>query len=472
LLLALTVLVFSCKKGEKKANLSPETQIVPHEINLQGDNRLGSTVKLSWFGSDQDGFITGYEYSFDEINWNFTRTTDTTFSFTIDQGSDTLDVEIFVRAIDNQNLKDPSPAKLVIPVKNSPPSILFDELLSSKDTTHLITTLQWIASDPDGVENIKSIELKINSGDWYALDKKQKRLDLVPENATTIGATDAFVHYLPLNAASQKIAGLKLGDTNTFYIKATDIANSESNIDTLTGVYVKEKKNDLLVIGGDITNNAFYVNRLSNVVNNFDFIDYISNGQQAQPVSWNNSFYLLISQYPKLFIFSDYQEYVNQETGLQQTILELSAPSVLVYNTNGGKVFTIGFFKNPLSTTSPIYETYPLESVDSASAGLFLQRSDTTLKSQFAGYPDLGTNQFPSEFSPFQEKSSPSIKVIYTAVVDNTSGYTGPVTVGIKKEDAQGKTNMVFITAAMPPLNKDYTKVDSLFHQVLNQEFQ
>jgi hypothetical protein len=92
--------------------------------------------------------------------------------------------------------------------------------------------------------------------------------------------------------------------------------------------------------------------------------------------------------------------------------------------------------------------------------------------SKETGYKNLSTNSFPGEFSPFQEKQSPSVKVIYTGDIDKTSGYSGPETVGIKKVDGQGKTNLVFITAGMNIFTKDVTQVDSLFHQVLNKEFQ
>src|SRR5690554_2233063 len=105
-------LAFSCKKGEKHANLPPEIKLAFESINLSGENRLNSTIQLSWFGTDKDGFVQGYEISFNNKNWYFVTTVDSTFQFPLEAGKDTTDIHFYVRSIDNLNEPDPTPAYL------------------------------------------------------------------------------------------------------------------------------------------------------------------------------------------------------------------------------------------------------------------------------------------------------------------------------------------------------------------------
>ena len=51
------------------------------------------------------------------------------------------------------------------------------------------------------------------------------------------------------------------------------------------------------------------------------------------------------------------------------------------------------------------------------------------------------------------------------------TGYSGSKTIGVKQIVSGGKTNMVFVSAALNKFDKDYTKVDALFDQVLNKDF-
>lgn len=439
-------------------------------VNLEGDNRLRSTVDLAWFGSDVDGYITGYEYSLDNQNWVYTTGTDTTFVFEITGGSDTLDIEFYVRAIDDKNEKDLTPAHVIIPIKNTPPDVTFDEALSSKDTAFIVTSIFWNANDDDGIDNLNEIELKINNGAWFKIDKKHSNLTLVPENPSATGPTDSKIYFESDQAESQKIDGLVVGDTNIFYIRAFDVANSVSEIDTLSGVFVKQKTSDLIVIGGDRDYNSFYTTRISNAVSNFDYIDYAVDDGKWQPAFWNTTFFLMISEYDKVCIFSDKKEYLNASTGLSSLILESSARPIQDYSNNGGKVLSIGYFDTDKGVTSNslIFSVYPIESMDFSSGNPSLARSDTALISQEAGYPSLGTTSFPKQISPF--KASSDGVVIYKGDMDSFSSYNGPSSLGVKRSNGTN-TNMVFIAAGLNIFSKDFTQVDTLFNQVLTKEF-
>ncbi len=82
------MLIFSaCKtsfQGESNPNLPPETFTIADTIIRSGDDRLTSQVHAEWWGNDADGYVSGYEFTFDSIInagtiWHFTISQDSTF---------------------------------------------------------------------------------------------------------------------------------------------------------------------------------------------------------------------------------------------------------------------------------------------------------------------------------------------------------------------------------------------------------
>ncbi|MEX2596410.1 MAG: hypothetical protein WEC59_05705, partial [Salibacteraceae bacterium] len=100
------LIIFGCKKGELLDNQAPETHTTVQAINLSGENRLNSLITLRWWGSDPDGIVEGYELSFDQETWHYTTRLDSTFLFSINAVSDTVDIYFWVRAVDDKNAKD------------------------------------------------------------------------------------------------------------------------------------------------------------------------------------------------------------------------------------------------------------------------------------------------------------------------------------------------------------------------------
>ena len=97
-----------CKKGEQLENQPPETYTSVASINLTGEDRLNSVITLEWWGTDPDGTVEGYEVSFDQSTWSYTEDQDSTFQFSINAGSDTVDIDLWIRAIDNDGAVDAS----------------------------------------------------------------------------------------------------------------------------------------------------------------------------------------------------------------------------------------------------------------------------------------------------------------------------------------------------------------------------
>jgi len=176
-------------------------------------------------------------------------------------------------------------------------------------------------------------------------------------------------------------------------------------------------------------------------------------------------------QYEKLFIYSDKTTYLNDNTKKTSLILEAAAESIEEFIAKGGKAFIVGYFDNPLDAQSNLLSLLNIESIDVNSKGLFLERLPDALVSQENGYPNLGTNKFPETTSPFK-KTTDVISIYEGQFSSKTPAYVGPNTLGIKKvNEGTGNTFQVYVAASMADMNSDYAKVDSLFHHVLNVEF-
>ena len=249
--------LMACEEGQLLDNLPPDTRIFLKEINLSGDERLNSVVRLHWSGEDQDGYVKGYELSFDQTSWSFVTTQDSTFRFDILPGSDTTDIDFYVRAIDDKDLADPSPAYLRIPIKNAPPVARLDTLKSVPDTVNSIFSLLWTVSDLDGPETLDSTYIRINDGPWYRLEPRITFATFVPEAPMIAGGQAARVYA---EASGQllpfAISGLRVGADNRIYLRVRDIAGTFSATDSSDLFFVRRQGGDLLVVDAHTSTDA------------------------------------------------------------------------------------------------------------------------------------------------------------------------------------------------------------------------
>ena len=154
-LLVTTIFSACIKEDELKLNTNPNTNIFLEKIDRVGENRLNTNVTMHWSADDRDGYIVGYEVSLDNITWSFTTKQDSVFRFSILNG-DTTDINLYVRAIDNDGNKDLTPAYLKIPIKNTIPTAAFDDNLIKCDSVYSVFSLLFSANDLDGNETIDS----------------------------------------------------------------------------------------------------------------------------------------------------------------------------------------------------------------------------------------------------------------------------------------------------------------------------
>ncbi len=162
--LALATLAGGCSpKGVLRPNLPPETTLF-----VQGPvDTVNHIVHLYWFGSDPDGDVVGFEIRFHnpqapaDTGWVFTTRTDSIF--TVFTGDTTAIRPRFeVRAIDNAQQRDETPAVEDFTFSNLPPRLQFTIAPVPSDVTFYTLTLRWTPIDPDGDASKMTYRLWLN----------------------------------------------------------------------------------------------------------------------------------------------------------------------------------------------------------------------------------------------------------------------------------------------------------------------
>ena len=474
-LLSLVLLFSSCEDDEERfANNPPDTFFSIKEINLSGDNRLNSIVRLSWYGTDTDGYIKGYEISLDGQQWSFTTTQDSTFRFNLTQGSDTTDIQVFVRAIDNNNERDPSPDELTIPIKNTAPVASFDKDLTIPDTAYLVATTAWKATDLDGDESITKVSISINGKKWYELNKSKPTISIVAPTNATSDTVDALIYYESENTPQAiRVEGLVLNDTNKIYLKAEDQAGTESLIDTSTTFFMKGKTNDILVVGGVEVAHDDYKTIFNNAGITYDFINMTANGGENQPKLWNITFRLQLLQYSKLFFYSDEAGYINPFSNVKSILLEFAAASLQEYANLGGKYLVSTSFDHDTNIDGFI-GVLPIASVSAKDYGDARFYGDSVGTSSLNDFPEISPTGFAILGTGVFNIDSADTEVIYEAALsDRRRTIPWPDTEIIASgRRVNGKLNQVFFSVQLFELNGDQQALQDLFNQIFNVEFQ
>ncbi len=196
------VLVFSCSENitdNKIENIAPETHLF-----LQPDSGISqqqSKLSVNWWGDDPDGLINGYYFKWEGLDdsWTFTVKNDSTFFLPI--GSADTNYAFTVMAADNggnnvydENIErnginlggepfidengdgiynegetfidiglvDPTPALQNFPIKNTAPTIEWNQLSSLPQRSLPVISVGWAADDLDGPESVSKIRLALN----------------------------------------------------------------------------------------------------------------------------------------------------------------------------------------------------------------------------------------------------------------------------------------------------------------------
>ena len=468
-ILFISSLLWQCDKGQLKSNQAPDTHIALESINLQGQFRLNSVVRLTWFGTDIDGYVKGFEISMDGTNWDYTTTQDSTFKFSLPAGSDTIDIDFFVRAIDDKDITDPTPAHLVIPLKNTPPVAYFDPNAEPQDTVLGVATWRWFANDDDGDQTIISAEIKFNDGAWFAIDPQQSVLSFVLDPNATGTPAKAKVYYGNSNfPQTNLIDGLKPQADNVVYLRVSDIAGANSEIDTSKFVFFKKPQNDFLVISGQPQSvTSVYLPILNNLNLKYDFVDFGISGGVNQPSFWNPTFKLTIRQYKTLFIYTDATNYNNSTTGETKSLLSFMGQGIQDFTDNGNKVFVTTSFSKT-SDISEIVGTYPIDGLELSNGQARLTNDSSLYPVVTGNYPSIQPTNILIGVVPMM--ATADAEIFYRAGITKLSGWKGNNVVAARRR-FNGNINHVFFAMELHLLNKDLALLEDLFDEILLNDF-
>lgn len=117
-------------------NLAPETVIT----GAPGDSQTSFyRVRVFWNGSDRDGDVVGFEWAITDsipdgevleqrLRENYTTRSDSTFIFPVEANREVLASRFYVRAIDNDGKRDPTPAFTFFAARNTcAPEVTFTQ---------------------------------------------------------------------------------------------------------------------------------------------------------------------------------------------------------------------------------------------------------------------------------------------------------------------------------------------------------
>jgi sulfur relay (sulfurtransferase) DsrF/TusC family protein len=459
--------------GPVKENKPPNTHTIVDTIIRSGENRLNSEVLIKWWGDDPDGYIQGYELKFDNGNWFYTTRTDSIFILSPPPGQDTMDFTFYARAIDNNGLVDPTPARLVYPVKNSPPTVKFVPGLANPVNTFPVLRFYWEGDDPDGLINLNRYEITLNdtTQNIETLGVLASSITLQADNPGAL-VSDCSV-YLNNNSQPESftLKNLLLNDTNRVYIRVIDNSEATSKWVSTYAFYVKKVSSDILMVNAYTSGVAGIEKFYRDGIRNQGIAVYDSMR------IFETSSGLLTQQAPDNItqsrIFDLFKVIVWYGSDAAKT-LSLAQKTTSSFFDKSGKMFMAVYVSSNFDEQSQFLDFTPAEGLISPKDTTLILNSNALVSSKLAGWPVLKSTGIVGVVKPMQV--AVGSQVVYDADLlarDDNSGniisWTGPASV-IALRNIGGQTNFIFSTLELENLNGN-NNIDSLFRKILIDEF-
>lgn len=482
------ILIYGCinRTGEPFEFNTPKTKIFLKEINLSDSNSFSGRIRLYWSGESNNGFIKGFEIAHDthscnlgiEKNWVFTNRTDSAFLFAIPPGATFSNISFYVRAVDNNGLKDPNPPCLQVPVKNSIPVIKLERPYSNNrvitDTVHSVITLRWEVEDPDGSANLDTIFVKINSdGDWIPLPKNTRTLTLIPENPKAAISSRAkfLLGNLGTNyAVSSNNRTLKMETLNTIYFRVKDVSKAFSAIDSTNVFYLKRQKSDFLYIRSYAPNsndNSTYLPIFNDIfTDGYDYLDLLKDNREYIPLNWNLTFSEQLKLYKSVF----WSAFTQRTPTPDNFIIENAAFSIQNYLNNNGKLMlSMTVLTN--DQNSLVYQIFPFDSTSSAPGQARISNNAKVIpEPSFSNSIDtLSVQALITGATPayLKQGSIPLFTTNYTPI----NNWTGPNVVAGATRGTNNKLNFIVFTTDLFKLNGNPASLKKFFQYIFQTEF-
>ncbi len=476
LMLALAGLLAGCASdfnGDVSPNKPPVTRLTADTIILNGNDRLGTRLHLRWWGDDEDGLVTGYEFTFDSILgpstvWQFTTQNDSIFLLTIPAGVDTFNFRIAIRAVDNDGARDPKPATLGYPSRNAPPSVNFTYLPDNGNplaggnpkTSFPVIRYTWEAQDDDGLENIGSFEFCLNDTTVAPLViPGVQRSMIIQGNNLNGNTTDCNVFPGSFQIPFQdKLNGMKLNDSNTLYIRVVDLSLAKSKWVAANTIFVRKPTSQVLLVNaynntasGYAELNNFYRQQLaSSGISSVDTLNLLEKegGRFVNLAASNRTQSLIFSMFKSVIWYGQ------------------DADFSLAYGTNtltellnkGGKVLMSTFVSGATSPKEQAYDFTPIDSLLTPPTGsTFIMVDTSTCQPLQNGWPQLQYSQFQPVVRPMKliggAQPLYNGRIIRRIGVANFSAWTGPSCVMAIRANATTGSEIIFSTLELHKLN-------------------
>lgn len=456
-----------------------------------------SRIKLSWWGDDPDGIVIGYYFTWDNINWSFTSSNDSIFSLQVGE-ADTI-YSFKISAVDNygngvydnqviRNSKnygpepftdlngngiydagepfidigdiDPNPAEIIIPIRNSAPTIQWSSLTVLPVNSFPVMSFGWEAFDLDGDQTIAKINIALNDtanpSSIVSLNGEVRRITIrVTDFNSANPLADILIEGLETNVAHDKLPGMILNGNNRFYVQAEDDGGAKSPFIALPGEgvdwFVKKPVGNFLVVDdyGTVNNAPAFYNAILdslNLTGKFDIYDY----KTFTPPFLNVTFYETLKLFKYIFWYSD-----------TNPSLDLASGTVPKFLDGGGKIFFSMQF-TVSADLSGIQGFLPMIITDSSSVRTSLL-SNTLISAQNTdpAYPNLVTG--PGIFAPRSfYLNDIGVNPVYYFPNNELSGFVG---------FSNSAKTMFFIGLPLHLCNNGPANVKQLFNKILFDDF-
>lgn len=464
-------------EGELTGNGAPETYLVTDTIIRYGDDRLESEVTLQWWADDPDGFINGYEFTFDAVItdatvWTFTTAQDSTFILAPGPGADSADFVFHIRGIDNNGIADPTPASLTIPVKNSPPVVSILPGLNTPQQSFPALRFYWEGSDPDGEQNLDHYEVFFNdtTGTPYILASTVSSAIFEAEDPTADVFTCLVYPNGATSAADAIMNGLIADTWNIFYVRAVDQSNATSACVAADSVFVKKKHSNILLVNGYTTasNEAFYMSHLA--ANGFSVVDTMQifesvAGAYTQQSADNLTQGKIFAMFDVIVWFSN-----NADNSFS-----LAQKTTEAFFNNGGKMLMSVYISSSFDPLSNFLDFTPIASLVNPVDTTLILDLGAALSPLEGDWPNLQGTSIVGVVKPInlQIGATPLYAAALTAKDNINLTFTpwaGVSTVIAFKADGTGQTNFVISTLELNKLD-GLLNMDAFFEKVMIDEF-
>jgi hypothetical protein len=480
-LVALIFALSACKtdiSGELLPNLPPETSAVVDTIIRSGPDRLESRVTIQWWGNDPDGFVAGYEYTFDDpvtpaTVWLFTRSQDSIFLLQTPAGQDTANFRFSIRAIDNQGLADPTPAALVYPVRNSPPSAQVVPGLSDPVLSFPILRFFWSGSDPDGTDNLSRFELYWNdtTNAPFVVDQSVTAATFEAlEPGVTGEATCRLYLNNNTNAEAGTMSGMRIGSWNKLYVRAIDQSEAVSGFAASDSVFIRPVRSNVLLVnaysGGSGPIFDFYHNQMLNLgLGLYDSLTLFESGATPQIAADN------LTQ-ERVFALFDLIVWFGNNA---QSSLSLAQRTSGDFFAQGGKMLMAVYVSSSFDQQSAFLDFTPIAALVDPQDTTLLLNTGAAITPIASGWPNLQGTSIVGVVRPIitQIGATPVYEAALTARDNATLGlspWNGASVIMASKRDALGNTNFLLSTLELQRMDGLGT-INEFFEKVIQDEF-